>query len=355
MQSVLVELGNLIRDGEAGDKLPTIRELAKKHHCNQADVQAAFSELKRQDLIESHVGRGTFIKEPQSNNSDLQTKTVGRILLMQKQDVMARGVQAMAGIAERAEQNGLDCMQVIYRNLIELSDNVRQMPKFDGFVLSTRFSIVPAQLLGYLRSRSKAVVLDGHAVGGLDIDCVGTNWSTAVDMAVAKLLNLGHRNISLLAPNTDLRPMLMAKDHFESLGHWGIVKRSKTSVRLFDYSDASVDQISDCLEKCDATASGSTTAVIVLGLFDGRTLLSALKQNDLTPGKDISIIVLGTNDVFFEHLDVFDTIGGYARDTSDIVFELIKERLDGVDTGRRLHFLEVSEVDRGSCCKPTLD
>ena len=351
MQGILVELEGLIRDGKEGDKLPTIRELVKRYNCNQAEVQAALLDLKHRDLIQSHVGRGTFIKHSRSGSNNARSETKSRILLMQKQAVMARGVQAMARISELFEASGFECIQLVYRNLDELTSLVRQMPGFDGFVLSTRFSNVPAQLLGYLQSNSKAVVLDGHAVGGLDIDCVGTKWREAIDVAVAKLCNLGHSRISLLAPRMELRPMLEAKDHFISLGRWGVVGEAGKNVALFDHSDASEEHISENLNTCGVVASGPATAVIVMGLFDGRTLLSALRKNGLTPGKDISVVVLGSNDVFFEHLDLFDTVGGSAEDASQLVFDLVRARLEGREIDSRLHFLEVSGIDRGSCCE----
>lgn len=351
MQGILVELEGLIRHGKEGDKLPTIRELVKRYNCNQSEVQAALLDLKHRNLIQSHVGRGTFIKQNTSGGNGARSETKSRILLMQKQSVMARGVQAMARISELFEEGGFECMQLIYRNLDELTSLVRQMPEFDGFVLGTRYSNVPAQLLGYLQSNSKAVVLDGHAVGGLDIDCVGTKWSEAIDMAVAKLHDLGHTRISLLAPEIELRPMREAKDHFISLGRWGVVGGADKNFAMFDHSHASQEHISERLRKCGVEASGTATAVIVMGLFDGRTLLSALRQNGLTPGKDISVIVAGSNDVFFEHLDLFDTVGGGAEEASQLVFDLVRARLEGEDIHSRQHFLTVSGVDRGSCCK----
>ena len=48
----------------AGDRLPTIRELARTLGVNRDTVAIAYDELSRTGFIEATVGRGTFVRQP---------------------------------------------------------------------------------------------------------------------------------------------------------------------------------------------------------------------------------------------------------------------------------------------------
>lgn len=51
------------RDHEAGDKLPSVRELATIIIANPNTVSKAYKELERDGVIETLRGRGTYISE----------------------------------------------------------------------------------------------------------------------------------------------------------------------------------------------------------------------------------------------------------------------------------------------------
>lgn len=57
------EIGKLIRQGaiESGDRLPPTRELAGQLGLNRTTVSAAYALLEKAELIEGHVGRGSFV------------------------------------------------------------------------------------------------------------------------------------------------------------------------------------------------------------------------------------------------------------------------------------------------------
>ena len=60
---IAAQIRRMIADGalKAGDRLPPNRELAQALNVNRATVSTAYAELEADGLIESHVGRGTFI------------------------------------------------------------------------------------------------------------------------------------------------------------------------------------------------------------------------------------------------------------------------------------------------------
>src|SRR5690606_25416364 len=47
-----------------GDRLPTIRALARALGVNRDTVQLAYDALAREGRVESTVGRGTFVRSP---------------------------------------------------------------------------------------------------------------------------------------------------------------------------------------------------------------------------------------------------------------------------------------------------
>jgi 2-aminoadipate transaminase len=48
-----------------GDRLPSIREVARRRDCNKLTVKKAFDRLKEHGLVENHVGRGSFVVFPE--------------------------------------------------------------------------------------------------------------------------------------------------------------------------------------------------------------------------------------------------------------------------------------------------
>jgi 2-aminoadipate transaminase len=64
-RQIVDQIADLIHHGvlAAGTRLPTIRELASEAGLTRLTVQSAYQELQAQGLIESFVGRGTFVSE----------------------------------------------------------------------------------------------------------------------------------------------------------------------------------------------------------------------------------------------------------------------------------------------------
>src|SRR5215472_12311821 len=62
-RQVAQQIRELIRSGvlSPGCRLPTVRQLAVDHGLTRLTVQSGYAELQAQGLIESYVGRGTFI------------------------------------------------------------------------------------------------------------------------------------------------------------------------------------------------------------------------------------------------------------------------------------------------------
>src|SRR5688572_6191440 len=58
---ILSSLYDLIERLDDGARLPTVRDLMKKHRVSQATVQRALDRLRREGRLVSQVGRGTYV------------------------------------------------------------------------------------------------------------------------------------------------------------------------------------------------------------------------------------------------------------------------------------------------------
>src|SRR6056297_2450932 len=54
------------REYKPGEKLPSIRKIADKFDCNKLTVKKAYDKLKKENYIKQLVGRGSFVKFPDS-------------------------------------------------------------------------------------------------------------------------------------------------------------------------------------------------------------------------------------------------------------------------------------------------
>lgn len=73
-EQVIDNLKELIMTGvlNAGDKLPSVRELSKEITVNPNTVQKAYRELERQGYIYSATGVGTFVADRKNIRPDQQ-------------------------------------------------------------------------------------------------------------------------------------------------------------------------------------------------------------------------------------------------------------------------------------------
>ena len=65
---------------QAGDKLPSERELAKMFQTGRNSVREAMRVLENRGMIEVKTGLGTFLKEPPEENSSVQLKLMKKNL-----------------------------------------------------------------------------------------------------------------------------------------------------------------------------------------------------------------------------------------------------------------------------------
>ncbi|MCL2817768.1 MAG: GntR family transcriptional regulator [Clostridiales bacterium] len=75
----------LMGELSAGEQIPSIRELAQRLGVNVNTVKRVFSDLERDDVIRTVVGRGSFVAETALNNQ----RMIGRSLQALKEALRA--------------------------------------------------------------------------------------------------------------------------------------------------------------------------------------------------------------------------------------------------------------------------
>ena len=73
-RQIVREIKERISRGEIKNNLPTVRALAEELGVNPNTVARAYREMEREGVIESWVGKGTWVKE--NSRKDLKEKMV---------------------------------------------------------------------------------------------------------------------------------------------------------------------------------------------------------------------------------------------------------------------------------------
>ncbi|ALF11759.1 MULTISPECIES: GntR family transcriptional regulator [Bacillota] len=73
---------------KAGEKLPSVREMAVKTGVNPNTIQRTYSELERMGIVETRRGQGTFVTENE--------EAIGRLREKLKQDIVDDFIRNMA-------------------------------------------------------------------------------------------------------------------------------------------------------------------------------------------------------------------------------------------------------------------
>ncbi|MFD2615006.1 GntR family transcriptional regulator [Paenibacillus gansuensis] len=80
----------------AGQKLPSVREMAITFNVNPNTIQRTYSELEREEIVETRRGQGTFVTE----NEDLLIELRGKL----KEEQISIFVQVMQEMGYSASE-----------------------------------------------------------------------------------------------------------------------------------------------------------------------------------------------------------------------------------------------------------
>ena len=107
-QQLANELKNAIQLGvyKAGDRLPSERDLAKKHSVSRMTARQAIQRLEENEIVYRERGSGTYVKAPsfQQNNVGSFTETIGNMGYKAKTEIIELStIYALDAMAKRLD------------------------------------------------------------------------------------------------------------------------------------------------------------------------------------------------------------------------------------------------------------
>jgi DNA-binding LacI/PurR family transcriptional regulator len=356
---VLKTLSEMIERLEDGARLPTVRDLMKKHQVSQATVQEALDHLKNEGLLVSQVGRGTYVTRGGAARASENGRGSGldSLLILSNASMNERCALVQNYIVEEMSRQDAKVVQISYHHTDHLLEILNSIPDFDAVVLQSHYESIPIRLLHLLQQKAKALVVDGHTVSGVDIDRIGTDWEDALEMALRQLVDLGHRSFGLVSINTMAQPILAARRAF---GRHAAIERGRFSFhppivleRVQHPSHSVLDAVADTLEPL-LSEDGRLpfTALLTLGISDTLGVTQGLQRLGIDWPNDLSVVVLGHRDVPSEHLGVMTIAGSSQRKAAEKLVETIRRRIEQPQLSPQIVYLHCDQVVRGSTAQP---
>ena len=160
-----------------GDRLPTVREIMRRHGVGQGSVQAALQRLKDQGLVSAQVGSGSYVVKPGSEGATPDGRRseggLKSLLILSNASMNERGVLVQNLIVEDVRSHGGRVVQLSYHDGAHLMEILNSTPSFDAAILQSHFERMPLRLLALLKQKTRALVVDvGDAIDRAFVDSV---------------------------------------------------------------------------------------------------------------------------------------------------------------------------------------
>lgn len=323
-------LAELARDAQAGDQLPTIRELMRRFGVSQGLVQRAFASLKERGLINSQVGRGTYFvggdgagrvpaggaaAAPAAESEAKARLPAGRsVLLLRRSISIARGRALVDGLHRRFAAEGHRVLEVSYTDSDHALTVLKALPRFDACVLQSSFRTIPIELLAALRAKCAALAIDGAALVGADVEAVGTEWGEPLADAFESLRQRGHRRFAVAMTAHPMLATQLGWRRLEQLRQ-AHPECSFEAIALPHWPDGEyAAALVQRLLELHAASAAPPTALIAWGIEDGLRLRELLDEARLPVPAALSVVLLGRTDLVNEHGGFFSTVGCSVED-----------------------------------------
>lgn len=193
----------------SGDRLLSEKELAVKYEVSRITSKKALEMLAEDGLIKRMPGKGSFVLgdnelEVQKDNESVEDKNLSFLIGVVMTDFSeSYGVGVISGIESEASKNGYF---IIPRRSYGRQDTEEEA--IEALIASGVDGIIIMPVNGeYYSPKILRLVLDGYPIviidrqlKGIPATFVGTDNIEATKKGINYLLELGHKNISILSP-----------------------------------------------------------------------------------------------------------------------------------------------------------
>ena len=193
-QQISEDLRRQIRSGAlpTGTRLPPIRQLTTLYGVSIITINKALASLVSDGLVDSHVGRGTFVSPlPES----LKPRVIGFVLRDLASPFFTRVAE---GAQKRAEAEGFEIFVTSSAGQTSREDaHIARFSSLGADALIVASLRPSAPVMRRLRQADIPVVMVSHTEAD-DVPFVGTDPRQAAALAVEHLVSLGHRRLGFV-------------------------------------------------------------------------------------------------------------------------------------------------------------
>lgn len=337
-----------IADAEAGDRLPTVREIMRRFTTAQRTVEEALRPYMEEGRLLSRPGAGIIIGDP-AEKRELQDYECDLLVLYRASDSrLARNL--LQETESRLKARGISILQLGYSSEQQALSVLERLGRFKACLLQVNFEVLSINFLAALRRHVDSIVVDGVSATGIDVDSVGTNWREALSIAFRILRDKGHERIGFLTSAHKARQIAMARREFRMLCE-PLPDADGCPLIEIDQLPGSY-QISDITSALEGlnTRGGQLpfTALICWGVVEGFILERAFSNIGQEIGRDVSVVILGSLDFPSEHLGRFDVVGNSNAEKLRVFEEVIADRVAMRDREPETHYLPIGYTAHGS-------
>jgi len=313
----------------AGSRVPTIRDVAAQYSISQFSVQRAFESLKEEGLIQSFVGRGSFISGGDQSPGSLVGNRAARILIVGHSSPSSRGAEITSLLQAALLDAGHKPICVSYTDISDLHDLLGK-GGFDVCVLQPRRSILPVEALALLKSKARHMIVEGRQLELLDVDVIVRNRAKSIAIALHHLRELGHNRIGLVTESLDVGA---GYGEIENL-------YAQTFASLLDQSDPLIVRVNSETNNAGGAPEISTamraellgraagpSAYIVSGRFIADDILEGFKRAGLGVPSDVNIVHLRAQEAPSQHGTSLTTVGRNSDHVACGIADIVNWRL----------------------------
>jgi DNA-binding LacI/PurR family transcriptional regulator len=323
---VAAEIRRLATTLASGTRLPTVRHLVERFSVSQHTIQTALASLSAEGLIESHVGRGTFVASGGQKHPAAQTR---RVLTLLNRTEYERGDVIGQLIHDKLTARGHRSLMLTYSDVADAMSVLKDGPRYDACILQPRTSTIPVRLLGLLKERSDSVLLEMRVVDRLDVDAISNDPAMCCDIILEHLHALGHRRIAWVVEQHEDFFYELTLPLFKAYRRWNGLTEADTPIvmlpkpqRGFGFDDLAAGLAGLFQHGPDK----APTALVLLTFDTAARIVAALQRLGLSVPGDVSVIRIGSPDLETDHGNRIATVGRPTEQTAEVVLRRLEWR-----------------------------
>jgi len=185
-----------------GSPIPSVRELIKQYSVSQVTVVGALETLKKEGLIVSFVGDGTYTKGKTAIQESKTGQTVIELLIHNYPSRFSSMIKD--AVANACQWSGISLKINMYDHLRRM-DEIRISGSSDAIIFSPGIFPITIKELSKLESFGVPLVCLGVSLDDVSVDSISTDDRHGGALAAAHLAGLGHRKISVVVAEPEIK------------------------------------------------------------------------------------------------------------------------------------------------------